>query len=289
MTTHSARIARLCAAIIVAGGAGGAMFVALRPRHVAPNVRAAASSVGTPQQHIEKWREAPSVPPTESDRIAASLREAIDPPTAEPDRFTPRLRTALEETIRSHIDALCSDSPMEFMRLLANQRVRWIPPDAPEWAQVDFAMQHLSGRPADRGKPRETLELLLRHTRFTEEQYPFKEVALGPRGMRIAVEVGRTASDMERALIYERSGVEEHDYWNKGGRHGIRMSVPATSAADVLRKHGRVVFAQSAIQFRIVRNGPVVWHASWFWDPDSEVWMNHGMALESYYGAAIFY
>jgi hypothetical protein len=278
----------LLLAFAAAAAAGLAAYYSMRPREVASNLAAPVSAVGPPTQHIAMLRQAPVVPASEHARIGESIASQIEPPATEAQRLNPRLREQLARTLLEHVAALTSDLPDHYLRLLDGAGSRWIPHDAPEWHPVDYAMEHLQRRVADRADPRRELMLLFQEYRCMEDER-FSHVATGDRGMRIVVEFTRTPRDIEYSLIAERSGVAEHDYWNKGGRHGIRLHRPPVTHEEVFRKHGALLFAQSAIQFRISRDRPVIWHATWFFNPDSDSWVNHSMAVESYSGAALFY
>lgn len=279
---------RLILASAAAVAAGLLAYFALRPREIASDLTAPVSAVGPPAQHIAMLRQAPAVEASEHARIGESIAGRIEPPAAEAHRLTPQLRERLTQVLLEHVTALASDDPERYLRLLDRAGSAWIPHDAPEWLPIDHAMQGLFGRVADRANPRRELSLLLKEFRCKEDER-FLHVATGDRGMRIVVEYARGPRDIEYSLIAERFGIDEHDYWNKGGRHGIRLSLPPTSADKVFRKHGGLLYAQSAIQFRISNDRPVIWHATWFFDPDSASWMNHSMAVESYNGAALFY
>ena len=144
---------------------------------------------------------------------------------------------------------------------------------------------HLYGEPADRTCPKEVLRALLTSHRFAEGRR-YARMGSGDRGLRVLVGFGRTAGDLQRALIHEEDGSDAYSYWTGGGSHTIRFREPRLSPEKVVRSHNEILFAQAAIVLMTEGGKPGVWHSTWYWDPVGEMWLNSSSYVESFYAVA---
>lgn len=282
------RVVGYAAAALAVGVASSLLYRAARPRPVAPELVAAKQARVPPRAHADLLLSVPTVPIAGND-MAPMLDAATEATPESESRLAPRARAALVSTLSRYLDAFASDSPEEYMRIATTEPTRWIDPTDRMWAIYDHALDSIGKPKADRDAPREAFEALLRHYRDLGTMSRFKSVGAGPRGMRVLVHFGRTATETDRLLFFERFGLEEHEYWSRGGSSGNRLREPIRTVGSIVGEHRGVLFAQAAILVVTPDGKPGVWHSTWYWDPDAEVWLNRHSFMRSYFGLGMFY
>lgn len=265
-----------------------------RPRAISPELVASKPAWGSSRAHSELLRGVPSIAVEGRDALAPVLDSALElSPTSEA-RLTPEARAALSLKVSDYLGAFASESPEAYLQLAARETTAWIDPTADAWKPIDHAMEFYYKKKADRGAPWAALAALLDQS-ANRDRARFTRIGTGPRGMRLLVEFGRTASDVERALLHERGGtddaarVAELEYWTRGGAHGIRFREPQRSVEDIVRAHRGVLFVQTAIVVLTAEGKPGVWHGTWYWDPDAGEWLNRRSFIESFHGLIMYY
>lgn len=265
-----------------------------RPRAISPELLPPKPAWGSSRAHSELLRSVPSIAVEGRDALAPVLESALELSAASEARLTPEARAALSLKVSGYLEAFASESPEAYLRLAAREPTAWIEPTADVWKPIDYAMEFYYKKKADRGAPREALAALLDQN-ANRDRARFTRIGTGPRGMRVLVEFGRTAADVERALLYERGGTDdasrlaELEYWTRGGSHGIRFREPRRSVEDIVRAHRGVLFVQSAIVVLTAEGKPGVWHSTWYWDPDAGEWLNRRSYMESFHGLIMYY
>lgn len=264
------------------------MYRTARPRFVAPELVPADQVRVSPRAHADLLLSVPNVPIAGTE-LAPMLDAVTEVSPSSESRLTPYARTALVATLASYLEAFASDSPDAYMRIATTEPTEWIGPTDRAWPLYDHALNSIGKPNADRSSPHAAFETLLRHYRDLGTMSRFKSIGTGPRGMRVLVDFGRTPTDPDRLLFFERFGLDEHEYWTRGGGSTNRFREPTRSVGSILREHRGVLFAQAAILVITPNDKPGIWHSTWYWDPDAEVWLNRQSAMRSFFGLGIFY
>lgn len=288
-------MASVAIALSAALGSGLLIWTALRPRRVSPSMMEVGERrFGAPKVHADLLRQVPMVDVSGGDReanlaeVGAALASVAMAPVDEPSSLSAEAEASLIETTVGYIDAMTRPSSSAYMSLAKREPTAWIDPKDARWDFIDDAVEYGYGRPANRDDPQGELQAVYDFYRGRGGA-SLSKVSVDPRGLVVIFEHGRTATDLERSLILERLGSDSHEFLNGGGANQLRFRDPTTSVKDVLRRHHEILFAQTAVLLETEDGKPGVWHATWYWDPESGQWLNQSTRMESYYVMGMFY
>lgn len=223
--------------------------------------------------------------PVEAGSVRRILSEAIsDPHGAAPGA----VREKLAGTLAGLIDAWSQPDCGRYMAMADRDSTVWIGPEEvrSNWKRILAAYSEISDKPLRRDQPRQTLAELM-DAALGPQRCRVTGLAEGPDGVLLRIGRARHPDGIVSTIPYQ---TPEFFWWYGGGAHVASfLRRPRTSAAEVLRRDGSVVYAEIHIRMMTERGRPTKWEGYLFYDPAAGAWQVHELAQRGAVGLPLYY